>query len=226
MSVDLAAYGMVPAPATTTRLVPSRFPPIPAFDTVTNAADLNAVMFLEGWTNDRLVAPRLARLSQDEWVFGRPNASVVMAAFLHASPAGSRFANSDLGAWYASTDLMTAVLEVANGVRKEIVLSALTHKVETYRQYLAHLGGDYVDILGRHPDYHDPDDATYPAPQAFGQDVRSLGPASSVAGIRYESVRHPGHDNWVCFRPPQVLDVVQAGHYRIEVPEHGKVIVR
>ena len=69
-----------PAPQPTYRLIPSRFPPIGLFDTVSTAADLDAVMELAGWTNDRLVKERVARLPQDEWVYGRANASIVMAA--------------------------------------------------------------------------------------------------------------------------------------------------
>jgi len=219
----MSDYDVVSAPAGTTRLIPSRFPPIPAFDAVTAADDLAAVMGLEGWTNDRLVSPRLARLPRAEWVYGRPNASVIMAAFLHGSPGGLRFSDSSLGAWYGSTRLNTALLEVANGLRKEIALSALTGKSETYRQYISDLAGDYVDIFGAHPDYHDPDDASYPVAQTFGRRVRV---DSTHAGIRYESVRHPGHENWVCFRPSLVLNVTQAGHYRIEVPRSGRVVVR
>jgi hypothetical protein len=216
-------YDVVSAPAATTRLIPSRFPPIPAFDAVTTAADLSAVMDLEGWTNDRLVSPRVARLPRSEWVYGRPNASIVMAAALHGSPGGLRFSDANLGAWYGSTHLNTALLEVANGLRKEIALSALTQKSESYRQYKADLAGDYVDIFGAHPEYHDPDDASYPAAQAFGRRVRQ---DVTRAGIRYESVRHPGHENWVCFRPPLVRSVIQADHFKIEVPKSGRVIVR
>jgi hypothetical protein len=216
-------YDVVSAPAGTTRLIPSRFPPIPAFDTVTTADDLGAVMELEGWTNDRLVAPRLARLPRAEWVYGRPNASVIMAAFLHGSPGGLRFSDASLGAWYGSTHLNTALLEVANGLRKEIALSALNRKTECYRQYRAELAGDYVDIFGSHPDFHDPDDASYPVAQAFGQRVQD---GNTRAGIRYESVRHPSHENWVCFRPSLVLNVTQADHFRIEVPQSGRVVVR
>jgi len=51
-------------------VIPSRFPPIPAFDTVTTHDDLAAVMDLEGWTNDRLVGPRMSRLPRTEWVYG------------------------------------------------------------------------------------------------------------------------------------------------------------
>lgn len=75
-----------PAPQPSFRLIPSQFPPIGLFDTVSRAADLYAVMELAGWTNDRLVAERIARLPRDEWVFGRANSSIVMAAFLHAAP--------------------------------------------------------------------------------------------------------------------------------------------
>jgi hypothetical protein len=45
-------------------------------------------MELEGWTNDRLVPERLARLNKSEWVYGIPNASVVMASFLHGGAHG------------------------------------------------------------------------------------------------------------------------------------------
>ncbi|MSU90919.1 RES domain-containing protein [Rhodobacteraceae bacterium 2CG4] len=216
-------YDVTSAPAGTSRLIPSRFPPVSAFEAVAAADDLDAVMYLEGWTNDRLVAPRLERLPRAEWVYGRPNASVVMAAFLHGSPGGLRFTDSSLGAWYCSTSINTALLEVANGLREEIALSALTQKAETYRQYRSDLAGDYVDIFGAHPENHDPDDACHPETQAFGRRVREEG---ARAGIRYESVRHPGHENWVCFRPSLVLNVTQASHFRIEVPRSGRVVVR
>ena len=52
----------------TYRLIPSRYPPLSAFESVTSADDLEAVMELEGWTNDRLVAERVARLPKAEWV--------------------------------------------------------------------------------------------------------------------------------------------------------------
>jgi hypothetical protein len=110
-----------PSPQPTCRLIPSRFPPIGLFDTVATAADLEPVMELAGWTNDRLVAERIARLPQAEWVYGRSNASIVMAAFLHVSPTGGRFNGPDLGAWYASAALITAAVKVAHHMRREAV---------------------------------------------------------------------------------------------------------
>ena len=209
------------APERTHRLIPSRFPPIGAFEKVTSPRDLDPVLELEGWTNDRVVAPRLRRLPESEWVYGRVNASVVMAAFLHGAPQGTRFAGPDLGAWYAASALETAVLEVANGIRREIALSALEQKTEELREYTARLEGTFVDIRGTRPDLHDPDPAGYPAAQVFGRSVRA-GPHDVIA---YDSVRHPGGVNWVSYRPTRVHDVLQARHFRIVVPRSGKVVV-
>lgn len=222
MSPDLDGYDLVPAPRVTHRLIPSQFPPIDAFEAAASAEDLDAVFELEGWTNDRLSAPRLAQLDRDERVYGRPNASIVMAAFLHGSPTGLRFTGPELGAWYASTDLATAMLEIANGLRREIAASALGRITQTYRGYTARLEGHYVDIMGRHPELQDPDPASYPASQAFGRQVRGMG----AAGIRYESARHAAHQNWVCFRPSAVQDVTQVDHFELDVPRTGRVVAR
>jgi len=209
------------APERTHRLIPSRFPPIDAFETVTSPRDLVPVLELEGWTNDRLVAPRLRRLPKSEWVYGRANASVVMAAFLHGAPQGTRFAGPELGAWYASTALETSALEVVNGIRREIALSALEQKTEELREYTARLEGVFVDIRGTRPDLHDPDPTRYPASQVFGRSVRA-GPHD---GIVYDSVRHAGGVNWVSYRPGRVHDVLQARHFRVLVPRSGRVVV-
>jgi hypothetical protein len=110
---------VAPAPRPAYRLIPSRFPPIGLFDTVATTADLEAVMDLMGGTNDRLVAERIARLPQSEWVYGTPNASIVMAAFLHVAPGGMRFNGPELGAWYASDQIRTAAAEFGHHLRRE-----------------------------------------------------------------------------------------------------------
>lgn len=105
-------------------------------------------------------------------------------------------------------------------------MSAIAKRSETYRQYKASLTGSYIGIFERYPEYHDPSDATtYLTSQVFGETVRSLGSRSAIAGLRYQSVRHSGHENWVCFRTAQVRDVVQADQFGLEVPEHGSVAV-
>lgn len=203
------------------RLIPSRFPPIGLFDTVTTAADLDAVMELAGWTNDRLVAERVARLPQTEWIFGRANSSIVMAAFLHASPTGARFNSRDLGAWYASADIRTAAAEVGHHLRREAVARHVPTLSRTFRAYSARLDGHYVDIRGRQsmtPELYAPDD--YQASQDFGERQRKKG----ETGILYDSVRFAGGLNAAVFRPTAILDVTQADHFEISVAAEAKRI--
>lgn len=209
------------APDPTLRLIPSRFPPIGLFDTVSTAADLAAVMELAGWTNDRLVAERIARLPEREWVFGRPNASVVMAAFLHAPPTGARFSGPDLGAWYAAADLKTCAAEVGHHLRREAVTRGLPGLSRTYRAYSARIGGRHVDIRGLKVDRADLYAGdSYAASQGFGEAHR----AGGGDGIVYDSVRFAGGINVAVYRPTLVLDVVQADHYDIAVDAGGRRI--
>tara|TARA_R110000868_G_C10964052_1_gene768848 strand:+ start:4833 stop:5489 length:657 start_codon:yes stop_codon:yes gene_type:complete len=196
------------------RLIPSRFPPIQAFDDVASPDDLEAVMALEGWTNDRLVADRLDRLPRDQWVYGRPNASVVMASFLHPADGGSRFNGPDLGAWYAGRDLKTAVAEVAHHVRRDLHNTGKTAGVFEYREYRMTLGGDYEDIRGQQatkPELYHPTD--YSRSQPHGENLR----ANQQPGILYDSVRLRGGENIACLQPSLVLDVAQADHWRLTI---------
>jgi hypothetical protein len=172
------------------------------------------VMDLAGWTSDRLVAARINRLPQQEWVYGRPNSSVVMAAFLHVAPGGMRFNGADLGAWHASAALRTAAAEVAHHLRREAVARRIATVQRKFRTYTAALAGSYLDIRGQQaarPDVYD--SITYMAAQALGEQVRTTG----GAGIIFDSLRHIGGVNIVAHRPPNVLDVLQTDHYEISV---------
>jgi hypothetical protein len=201
-----------PSPQPTHRLIASRFPPIGLFDTIATAADLEPVMELAGWTNDRLVAERIARLPQTEWVYGRPNASIVMAAFLHVGPAGARFNAPELGAWYASAALVTAAIEVAHHLRREAFARGIADMQRQFRQYSARLIGDYLDILGRPAAFADVYSSdSYAASQRLGERIR----AGGGAGILHDSIRHAGGVNVVAHRPRNVLDVIQTDHFEI-----------
>lgn len=202
------------APAPAYRLIPSQFPPLGLFDTVASAADLAAVRDLVGWTNDRIVAERLARLPQAEWVFGRPNASVVMAAFLHVAPAGMRFNSSDLGAWYGAAALTTAAVEVAHHLRREALARGAPTATRKFRTYTSILAGDYLDIRGQQvarPEVYASD--SYVASQVLGEAIRAAG----GAGVIYDSLRHVGGINVAAHRPRNVLDVTQTDHYGLTV---------
>ena len=210
------------APRPAFRLIPSRFPPIGAFDTVSTPADLEAVMELEGWTNDRLVLHRLRRLPQAEWVFGRPNASVVMAAFLHAAPLGGRFNGPDLGAWYASASLVTAAAEVGHHLRREALDTRRETLSRDFRCYGCAIEGLHADIRGQQaarPAIYNP--ARYAASQAFGEDLR----ASGANGILFSSLRHRDGENIAVFRPSLVGAVTQREHLRVTVRADERRIV-
>jgi len=202
------------APRPTHRLIPSQFPPIGLFDTVATAADLSAVMELVGWTNDRLVTERINRLPQSEWVYGSPNASIVMAAFLHVAPGGMRFNGPDLGAWYAADNIRTAAAEIGHHLRREAVARGVTTMSRRYRAYVATLLGDYLDIRGQqaaHPEIYASE--SYAASQPFGEQIR----ASGGAGVIYDSVRFASGTNVVVHRPRNISDILQTDHYEITV---------
>jgi hypothetical protein len=210
-----------PSPRPAHRLIPSQFPPIGLFDTVATAADLSAVMELVGWTNDRLVADRIDRLLQDEWVYGVPNASIVMAAFLHVAPGGMRFNGPELGAWYAADDIRTAAAEVGHHLRRETVARGVATMSRTYRAYAATLLGDYLDIRGQQVTRSDVyASERYDASQKLGEEVRSSG----GAGLIYSSLRRQTGVNVVAHRPRNITDIVQTDHYEITVLATSRTI--
>lgn len=202
------------APHPTHRLIPSRFPSVGLFDSVTTAADLTTAMELAGWTNDRLVVERIDRLPRDEWVYGRDNSSIIMAAFLHPASSGGRFNAPELGAWYAAATLPTAAAEVAHHLRREAVARSVPTVRRQFRAYTARLVGDYRDLRGRQAEFpaiYAPD--SYAASQVFGEQIR----ASGGAGIIYDSLRYATGINIVAHRPRNVLGVKQADHFEIHV---------
>jgi hypothetical protein len=162
-------------------------------------------MELVGWTNDRLIADRIARLPQTEWVYGVPNASIVMAAFLHVAPGGMRFNGPDLGAWYAADDLRTAAAEVGHHLRRETVARNVTTMTRTYRAYAATLLGDYLDIRGQ-------------------QVTRPEVLTSGGAGLLYDSLRRRAGSNVVAHRPRNIIDILQTDHFEIAVSAASRTI--
>jgi hypothetical protein len=171
-------------------------------------------MELVGWTNDRLVAARINRLPQSEWVYGSPNASIVMAAFLHVAPGGMRFNGPDLGAWYAAEDIRTAAAEVGHHLRREAVARGVASMCRRYRAYVATLLGDYRDIRGQQtscPEIYA--SKSYAASQPFGEQIR----ASGGAGLLYDSMRFVNGTNVVAHRPRNITDILQTDHYEITV---------
>ena len=196
----------------THRLLPGRFPPAGVFDAVASPADLDAIIELESWTDDRISQQLgiLQRIPQDEWVLGAPHTTVVMASFCHPRPGGSRFNSDQRGAWYAGFDLETAHAEVIYHRTKEFrEINIFDARVEM-RLYLSDFNNEFHDIRGNDPEfakYHNPD--TYADSQNLAQ---SLLYARSN-GILYRSVRWQGGNCIACFRPRLVTNVRPTAHF-------------
>lgn len=192
------------------RLVPSRFPSVGLFDRVTSAADLETILELEAWTNDRLSTQLgiLHTIPPDEWVMNRPMASVVMAAFCHPRAGGARFSSEDRGAWYAARRFETALAESIDHRTRELdEVGADDTRVEM-RLYHADFRTTFHDVRpGAYDSLYDPN--RYERSQAF---ARRLFDAGSH-GVVSRSVRHAGGECLACFRPALVLNVRVAAHY-------------
>jgi hypothetical protein len=191
----------------THRLVRSRFPPVDAFTAVSPAADRDALADLESWTNDR-IENDLGRLSLVAPATG-PNASIVNAAFCHPHPAGGRFTSGRLGGWYAAIELRTAHAEVAFHWWQEFEeIGATSGRVEA-RQYLADFDTTLHDVRDRRrwASLYSP--RSHRRSQGLGIRLR----AADSNGIIYDSVRDPGHDCLVAFRPKLVRNVRQGAHF-------------
>ncbi|MEO7996234.1 MAG: RES family NAD+ phosphorylase [Gemmatimonadaceae bacterium] len=195
------------------RLVPSKFPPIGIFDTVSTPEDAIAAMRLESLTNDRLQIPlaRTGLLKSDDWLTGQPGAQAVMAAFLHAAPEGGRFTSPSLGAWYSARSLKTAIAEtVYHQSRRVLAATGLQMQATiSMREWTHTYDARFVDLRDKHEQFADlylPD--SYVKSQAFGEQIR----ATATAGIVYDSVRHSGGTCLVMYRPKMVAPVKQGVH--------------
>ncbi|HEY1749575.1 MAG TPA: RES family NAD+ phosphorylase [Xanthobacteraceae bacterium] len=200
----------------THRLIASRWPTVGVFDLVASPEDIAAALELEMLTNDRLAPTpeRLHALPMDRWVVGVPNASIIMAAYLHADEKGSRFTTGELGGWYCSFDLVTSIRETVWHHTARLAHSeAGFHQTIQMRQLHAHADAEFDDVRGMRttrPELYRPDN--YEASQAFGAERRN----AASNGICYDSVRHEGGTNLVIYRPALVLDVMQGDHFQYE----------
>jgi hypothetical protein len=196
----------------TCRLIPTRYPSVGLFDRVATPDDLDGVLELEMWTNDRISNELglLHTIPQNEWISGRPMASVVMAAFCHPPPGGGRFSDATRGAWYCGRTLPTALAESV--YRRTMELREVAHydtRIQM-RLYHAECSAVFHDIRALEPafrDLYDPRD--YGPSQAFGRELLDAG----SNGIVYRSVRQHDGECLTCFRPALVLNVRVAAHY-------------
>jgi hypothetical protein len=196
----------------TARLVPSRYPSAGLFDKVASLDDLELVIELEAWTNDRVNTEvgLIHAVAPEEFVTGKPMASVVMAAFCHPNPLGSRFSSPQRGAWYAGRHLETAIAESLYHRGRELQEVGVTDARMEMRLYRADFKNTFHDLRGSDPSFArflDPD--SYAASQGLA--ARLL--ANRSNGVVYPCVRAPEGECIACFRPPFVAGVRIGGHY-------------
>jgi hypothetical protein len=207
------------------RIVASRYPVVGLLDRVAAPEDLEAVYEIEGWTNDRISGELgiLHQLPRDEWVTGEPMSTVIMAAYCHPRPGGTRFSGSDRGAWYAARTLETALEESIFHRTAELrEVGAFETRVEM-RAYLADFSARFHDVRAPRRAFaplHDPD--SYEAGQRFGRALLEGG----SNGVVFRSVRHEGGECLACFRPRLVRRVRVGGHFEFRWEGRPRPAVR
>lgn len=209
----------------TARLVPSRYPSVGLFDKVADPDDLDQIIELEAWTNDRVNTELglIHAVPREEWVTGRPMASVVMAAFCHPNPLGARFSTSRRGAWYAGRQFETAVAESLFHRGRELREVGVADARLEMRLYRADFRGRFHDLRGADAAFAralDPD--SYAASQSLAEHLLTSG----SNGIVYPCVRDPAGECIACFRPPLVGNVRTGGHYEFRWQPGVEPVVR
>lgn len=192
------------------RIVPSRFPPIQLFERVTDPADLEAIFELESMTNPRFrdEVGDIRLVPEHERISG-PGTSVIMAAFTHLNPQGSRFSDGTYGVFYAACDLPTAIAETKH--HRELFMRATRQpRIELdMRVYLVDLVGNLHDLRGRkrtHPLVYRDDS------YAVGQNLAGKLRAGGSNGIVYDSVRRAGGECAAVFLPRLLSNCRQERH--------------
>ncbi|MEA3275338.1 MAG: RES family NAD+ phosphorylase [Pseudomonadota bacterium] len=192
------------------RIIPSRFPPIQLFQRVADPADLEAVIAVESLTNERIrdQVGELHLVPVEECIAG-PGSSVIMAAFTHRNPEGSRFSDGSYGVFYAGAELETAVAETRYHRERFMGATSEPPMELDMRVYLTDLDGELHDLRGLRGDYpgvYHPEN--YAEGQALGGALRAQG----AGGIVYESVRRTESECVAVFRPPLLSNCRQGPH--------------
>lgn len=196
----------------TQRLVAAVHPLSGLLDLLVEPNDLQAILELEQWTDDRVTQELgiLLRLPRQEWVTGVPHAHVIMSAFTHPAPAGARFNDASRGAWYAACDLATAHAESIHRRRQALQEIGAFETVLRVRAWLADFSGDFHDLTAEcapFAPYYDPQ--SYQASQRLARELLTLDGVALV----YRSVRHRPGRCIACFKPRAVAHVRPGGLY-------------
>jgi hypothetical protein len=196
----------------THRLIPSRYPAVGILDEVASPEDLEFIWELESWTNDRIQVELgvIRTIPKDEWATGQPLATVIMAAFCHPRPEGSRFNDGSRGAWYCAFSLKTAHAEAIYHRTTELEEIGVFDTFVQMREYRADFEAPFHDIRKREARFarcYSP--TTYAASQKLGGILLQ----QNSNGIVYRSVRDGTGACLACFRPRLVRNLRIGTHF-------------
>lgn len=206
MTVEESRVGWKPC----WRIIPSRFPTIHLYERVADPADLEAIFQVEALTNPRLrdEAGDIQLVPPEDRVAG-PGSSIIMAAFTHLNPLGSRFSDGTFGVFYAANDLNTAIAETR--YHRESFMRA-TNEVRMeldMRVYVIDLEATLHDLRGRAADYPL---VYHPENYAAGQHLAATLRTDGSNGIAYNSVRRPEGECVAIFRARCLSNCRQERH--------------
>lgn len=195
------------------RLIASRFPTVGLYDDIADPDDLDVVFAIEALTNPRMRQElgTLSLVPPADRVTG-PGASLVMAAFTHLNPEGSRFSDGSYGVYYAAASLGTAIAEVGHHRARFLARTREPEIDLDLRWIQADLEHPLHDVRasalpdGTGAAVHDPSD--YGGSQHLGRALRDAG----SAGVTYDSVRDPGGQCVAVFVPRVLARARPAGH--------------
>lgn len=192
------------------RLIPSRYPTVGLYDRVADPGDLDAVFAIEALTNPRVrdEIGQLRLVPVAERVSGA-GSTLVMAAFTHLNPEGSRFSDGSYGVYYAAQALETAIAEVGHHRARFLARTAEPAIDIDLRVISATIQAELHDLRGlgkRGAALFDPND--YAAPQALGRRLRDAG----SWGVQFPSVRHAGGLCVGVFRPKAIRNARATMH--------------
>ena len=192
------------------RLIASRYPTVGLYDAIADPADLDLVFAIEALTNPRIrdQLGQLELVPPGERVSGS-GSTLVMAAFTHLNPDGSRFSVGQYGVYYAAHRLETAVAEVSH---HRAIFMASTREAPIdidLRLIKADLDAPLHDLrplVKRAPQLYHP--RRYADAQALGAVLRDSG----SWGVVYASVRHTGGQCVGVFRPKALRHARPGAH--------------
>jgi RES domain-containing protein len=168
---------------------------------------------LDNATNERLRGESglLPGIGVDELVFGVPNFRIINAAFTYARPEGSRFNDSERGAWYCAFEIETALAEIIFHKTVEYQEIERFDDSVSYQALLADFTSTFHDLRGAGSYARCLDPGSYVASQKLAAELLESG----SMGVIFPSVRRPGGTNLACFRPALVGNVRKGPAYRL-----------